>query len=90
MRAMKEARHFIEKSPDDEGAQILSRLVLALETDAQFALAEMYRLDMNRFTLALKILQEWRQDRYHVGKARLFDTATYAAELGGTNPATGR
>jgi hypothetical protein len=81
MRAIKEARHFIEKSPDDAAAKILARLVLALEAEASFAITEIYQLDMEQFQLALKILQEWRLDRYYAGKARLFDTALRASEL---------
>jgi len=85
MRAIKEARHFIEKSPEDESAKILANLVLALETEASFAISEIYKLDMDQFGLALKILQEWRLDRYYAGKARLFDTALRAADLRATN-----
>ena len=85
MRAIKEARHFIEKSPEDESAKILANLVLALETEASFAISEIYKLDMDQFGLALKILQEWRLDRYYAGKARLFDTALRAADLHAPN-----
>jgi flagellar biosynthesis/type III secretory pathway protein FliH len=75
MRAIKEARHLIEKSPNDESAQILARLVLALETEVNFVVADIYRLNRAHFELALNILQEWRLDRYYAGKARLFDSA---------------
>ena len=81
MRAIKEARHFIEKSPNDDAAKILARLVLALEAEASFAITEIYKLDMDQFQLALKILQEWRLDRYYAGKARLFETALQASQL---------
>lgn len=81
MRAIKEARHFIEEAPADESAQILSRLVLALENEVNFAISDIYKLNRNHFELALKILQEWRLDRYYAGKARLFDTAFHVAEL---------
>ena len=81
MRAIKEARHFIEKSPNDEAAKILARLVLALESEASFAITEIYKLDMEQFELALKILQEWRLERYYAGKARLFETALQVSQL---------
>jgi hypothetical protein len=81
MRAIKEARHLIEKSPNDDAAKILARLVLALEAEASFAITEIYKLDMDQFQLALKILQEWRLDRYYAGKARLFETALQASQL---------
>lgn len=82
MRAIKEARHLIEETPNDESAQILARLVLALETEVNFAIADIYKLNRTHFDLAIKILQEWRLDRYYAGKARLFDTAFHVAELG--------
>lgn len=81
MRAIKEARHFIEKSPDTEPAKILAGLVLALENEAIFEISDIYKLNMDQFQLALKILQEWRLDRYYAGKARLFDTALHVAAM---------
>ena len=80
MRAIKEARHLIEEVPQEESAQILARLVLALETEVNFAIADIYKLNREHFDLALKILQEWRLDRYYAGKARLFDVALLAAK----------
>lgn len=82
MHAIKQARHLIEKAPEAESAKILARLVLALENEASFELADIYRLDMPAFQLALQILKEWRLDRYYAGKARLFDTALQARDLG--------
>jgi hypothetical protein len=81
MRAIKEARHLIEESPQDASAQILAQLVLALETEINFAISDIYKLNRNHFDLALRILHEWRLDRYYVGKARLFDTAVHVSEL---------
>lgn len=81
MRAIKEARRFIERDPANESARILSRLVLALESEADFAISDIYRLDFDRFTLALKILEDWRLDRYYAGKARLFDISLQTAGL---------
>jgi hypothetical protein len=81
MRAIKEARLLMEKSPNDESSQILSRLVLALENEVSFAISDIYKLRRNHFDLALNILQEWRLDRYYAGKARLFDSAFHVAEL---------
>lgn len=81
MRATKEARHFIEKTPHDPSAQILARLVLALETEAQVAIADIYKLNRNHFELAMRILQEWRLERYYASKARLFDAAFHVSEL---------
>lgn len=76
MRAIKEARKFIERNPTDSSAKTLSRLVLALESEGIFPIEDIYHLDLDRFNLALEILREWRLDRYFAGKAKLFDTAT--------------
>ena len=81
MRAIKEARHLIEASPNEASQQILARLVLALESEGDFAISDLYQLNRNHFDLALKILQEWRLDRYYAGKARLFDSAMHVKEI---------
>ena len=76
MHAIKEARKFIERNPSDPSAKMLSQLILALESDVEFSISNIYQLDLDRFDLALEILREWRLDRYFAGKAKLFDTAT--------------
>jgi hypothetical protein len=81
MNAIKEARKFIEKNPSHSSARTLSRLVLALESEEDFPITDLYALDMDRFTLALEILREWRLDRYYAGKARLFDISLQMADL---------
>lgn len=73
MNAFKKARKFIAERPSDTNAQILSRLVLSLESEAAFDLKELYELNYETFELALEILRDWRLDRYYAGKARLFD-----------------
>lgn len=76
MRAIKEARKFIERNPTDAAALTLSRLVLALEKEADFPLTDLYsQLDHDQFMLALRVLEEWRLDRYYLGKARLFEVS---------------
>lgn len=81
MHAIKKARKFIETNPSDSSAITLSKLVLALESEEEFLIEDIYQLDMERFNLALDILREWRIDRYFAGKAKLFDTATYLNSL---------
>lgn len=81
MRAIKEARKFIEMDPASPSAQTLSRLVLALESESDFAISDLYALDLECFGLALNILEEWRLDRYYAGKARLFDVSLQMADL---------
>jgi len=46
-----------------------------------FPIADIYELDLDRFNLAMEILQEWRLDRYYAGKAKLFDISMQTAEL---------
>jgi len=81
MHAIKEARKFIAKDPANPSAQTLARLVLALESEAAFPIADIYELDLDRFNLAIEILHEWRLDRYYAGKAKLFDISMQTAEL---------
>lgn len=81
MNAIKSARKFIATNPQDVSAQILARLVLALESEQSFELVELYKLDFDRFDLAIDILKEWRLDRYYAGKSKLFDLSLQLSEL---------
>ena len=81
MNAIKRARLFIEQSPREPAALVLSQLVLALETEHSFAISDIYQLDLEHFELAIDILKEWRLDRYYAGKAKLFDLSLQVAEL---------
>ena len=69
MLAIKKARKLIEANPTDTASQTLASLVLALENDDPFTLADMYELDHKHFEIALAILSEWRMDRYYAKKA---------------------
>ncbi|MDO5693162.1 MAG: hypothetical protein Q4G70_11935 [Pseudomonadota bacterium] len=82
MRAIKEARKYIERKPENDDAKTLSRLVLALESEIDFPITDLYKLDIARFKLALEILDEWRLDRHYASKARLFDVSMQMAVLG--------
>ncbi len=81
MRAIREARKLIEANPADPSAQFLSRLVIALETDADFPISQLYQLNFEHFHLALEVLREWRLDRYYAGKGRLMDLSLQAGTL---------
>lgn len=83
MNAIKRARRFIEQVPQDPAAQVLSGLVLALETEHSFQISDLYGLDLEHFELAIEILKEWRLDRYYAGKAKLFDLSLQVSELAG-------
>ena len=58
MQIIKEVRRFVESDPSNPAAQILARLVLALESESDFAITDIYKLDFNRFQMALQILHE--------------------------------
>ena len=81
VNAIKEARRFIARQPDDENARILASLVLALESDRSFELVTLYKLDYKAFNLAIDVLREWRLDRYYAGKAKLFDLSFHVDEM---------
>lgn len=81
MNAIKEARRFIQRQPEDANARILASLVLALESDRSFELVTLYKLDYKAFGLAIDVLREWRLDRYYAGKAKLFDLSFQVDEL---------
>lgn len=83
MNAIKTARKFIQAQPDSESARTLTQLVLALESESSFNVAELYRLDLPSFELAIDILKEWRIDRYYAGKAKLFDLSLQLNALQG-------
>lgn len=81
MNAIKKARRLIESNPVSQPATTLARLVRALESDEKFEIANLYELNFEHFNLAIDILKEWRLDRYYMSKAKLHDTAVYAAEI---------
>lgn len=81
MNAIKKARKHIENDPTSDSANTLARLVRALESEEQFDLVELYKLDYERFDIAIEILREWRLDRYYMGKAKLHDLSIQIAGL---------
>lgn len=81
MRAIKKVRLLIEQEPQDQTAQIFSRLILSLVDEVDFSVKDLYLLNSSDFQLAMEILQEWRLDRYYMGKAKTFDVALQALSL---------
>lgn len=81
MIAVKEARKFIEGSPESPATKVLAALVIALESGGTFPLHQLYTLNFEQFELALKILEEWRLDRYYSSKGRLLDLSMQASQL---------
>ena len=81
MNAIKSARKFIVANPASESARTLAQLVLALESETQFQIADLYKLELESFDIAIDILKEWRIDRYYAGKAKLFDHSLQVSSL---------
>jgi len=53
-----------------------------LAEELDFSIKDLYELDSTEFHLAIEVLQEWRLDRFYMGKAKVFDVAQQALELG--------
>lgn len=81
MRALKQARKLIEKKPESQAARTLSSLVVALESEAPFALHSLYQLDYDDFEVAMDLIKEWRLDRYYASKLRLLDLSVQVGEM---------
>ena len=80
MRAIKEAKKIIKEDPADPAAQVLSRLMLALKTEEVFSISDIYELDFERFSLAMRIIDEWRLERYYEGKGHIFNIPLQTTE----------
>lgn len=81
MNAIKSARKFIVANPSSESARTLAQLVLALESETEFQIADIYKLDLETFDIAIDILKQWRIDRYYAGKAKLFDLSMQVSTM---------
>lgn len=84
MLAIKKVRRLIAQNPQATTAQIFARLITSLVDEVDFSLKDLYALNAPDFQLATEILQEWRLDRYDLGKAKTFDMAQQALSLGET------
>jgi len=85
MRAIKKIKRIIEKNPQDKTSQIFSKLIACLAEELDFSIKDLYELDSTEFHLAIEVLQEWRLDRFYMGKAKVFDVAQQALELGSSD-----
>jgi glutamine synthetase adenylyltransferase len=82
MQAIKSVRKLIQAEPDSQRSKVLAALVLALESEEPFNLARLYELGYEDFEQALKLIQEWRLDRYYSAKYRLLDISMQAERVG--------
>jgi len=78
MRAIKQAKKLIEQNANSAVGLTFSKLILSLEYDIEFSVKDLYSLDTAEFDLAIEVLRDWRIDRFYIGKAKAFDTATHA------------
>ena len=81
MQAIKKARKIIEKDISKPFAQLLSKLIVALESEENFQIRQLYELNPSEFDLVIEILKEWRIDRYYMSKSKTFAAAFYGADL---------
>jgi hypothetical protein len=81
MRAIKQVKKLIENNPTSRSGQTFSKLILSLESEIEFLVKDLYQLDTQEFDLAMEVLKDWRIDRFYLGKAKAFDSATYAQAL---------
>ncbi len=81
MQAIKKARKIIEKDISKPFAQLLSKLIVALEAEENFQLRKLYELNPSEFDLVIEILKEWRIDRHYMSKSKTFAAAFYGADL---------
>jgi len=79
MRAIKKVKRLIEKSPESPTGLIFANLVLSLESDIEFSIKDLYVVTIEEFELAIDLLKDWRIDRFYIGKAKAFDSATHAS-----------
>jgi hypothetical protein len=81
MQTIKKARKIIEKDISKPFAQLLSKLIVALESEENFQLRQLYELNPSEFDLVIEILKEWRIDRHYMSKSKTFAAAFYGADL---------
>jgi len=70
LQAIKKARKIIEKDISKPFAQLLSKLIVALEAEENFQLRQLYELNPSEFDLVIEILKEWRIDRHYMSKSK--------------------
>lgn len=69
MDAINKAQEFIARERLHPDAAIMATLIQALQDESAFDLGALYRLALDRFELALQILDDWRLQRYYLGAA---------------------
>ena len=73
MNAIRELREYLKSNRTNPSAKVLAKLAVALADEQEFPLAELYRLPLREFDLAIELMRDWRLDRDYVARMRLFD-----------------
>jgi hypothetical protein len=69
MDALQLAQEFIARDRSHPDAAVMATLIQTLQDEGSFELGRLYDLDLERFELALRILDDWRLQRYYLGHA---------------------
>jgi hypothetical protein len=73
MNAIKQIRKCLEEDPKREFSKTHARLAAAFADESDFPLVEPYRLEYDASELAVKLMKDWRLDRYYAARIKLFD-----------------
>ena len=73
MRAIQKIQTFIEHFPESVDAQVLARLILSLQAEADLSSSDLYKLNAQHFDWAMELLRDWRIDRFYRGRAKPFN-----------------
>lgn len=76
MHHFQRAKSVIQANPESPSSKVLSALVRSLAHDEDFEVSSLYNLSADEFDLAMHVIQDWRLDRYYMGKAKVFDLAS--------------
>lgn len=82
MNAIKKVRLYIQAQPDTDASRALADLTRALADEREYALGQLYEIDLQAFDLAIELLRDWRLDRFYAQRLRLFDVAIGAGMPG--------
>ncbi len=76
MHHLQRAKSVIQANPESPSSKVLSALVRSLSQDEDFEVSSLYNLSADEFDLAMHVIQDWRLDRYYMGKTKVFDLAS--------------
>ena len=82
MHHLQRAKSVIQANPESPSSKVLSALVRSLSQDEDFEVSSLYNLSADEFDLAMHVIQDWRLDRYYMGKTKVFDLASTSTLYG--------